>query len=90
MEGILAGGDSGFSIVGSYIYFTAEDRFYAHLFGLMLEGYQTMQDAVISDRYRIHAEFFGPAEELRNAAHAVQETVFRVNMKMAKHGSRIL
>jgi hypothetical protein len=41
---------------------------------------------VIGDRQALHSQLLCPGDELGNAAQAVEEAVFSMNVKMGKHG----
>jgi hypothetical protein len=68
-----------------YIKLTAKDWLYPGLPGSEIEIDYPIHCAVIGDGQAIHSQFLGPGDELRDGAHAIEEAIFGMNMKMSKH-----
>jgi hypothetical protein len=84
MAGGLAGWLSATAISLSDIDFAANDWFYT----CFLSGYIKINDAihgtVISDSQAVHAQFLGSGNKLRYAAHAIEQAVLGVDVKVGK------
>ena len=65
----------------------ADDGFYASLPGLQVQLDGAVENAVVGNGHGLHAHLFSPGDQLRNARHAIEQTVLRMDMKMSKHGS---
>ena len=66
---------------------TADYGLYSGLFCLQVEIDNPMHSTVIGDGQTVHAQFFGPFDEVRNTTHAVKEAVFAMDMKMSEHSN---
>jgi 2,4-dienoyl-CoA reductase-like NADH-dependent reductase (Old Yellow Enzyme family)/thioredoxin reductase len=64
--------------------FAADDWFYTCLLSSYIEIDDAIHGAVISDSEAVHAQFFGSGNKLRNAAHAIEQAVFGVDVKVGK------
>ena len=69
----------------SYIYFTADDRINFCLSGCLIEVNDPVHVAMVSDSQAGHAQLPGPGHQVRYAAHAIQQAIFSMHMKVAKH-----
>ena len=64
--------------------FAADDRFYASFLSCYIEIDDAVHVAVVSDSKAIHAQFLGPGDKLGDAAHAVEQAILGVNVKVGK------
>lgn len=64
--------------------FAANDWLYTGFLSRDIKIDNAIHGAVVSDSKAVHAQLFGPGNKLRNAAHAVEQAIFSVNMKMSK------
>ncbi len=64
--------------------FAANDWFYACFFSRHIKINYAIHGAVISDGKAVHAQLFGSGNKLWDAAHAIEQAIFRVNVKMDK------
>ena len=81
---IFMTGISDMAIGLSNIDFTANNRLYSCFFGCQVEINNAIHCTMISYGKAIHAQFLSLGDKLRNATHAIEETVLSVNMKMDK------
>ena len=65
---------------GRGVHFTANDRFYALFFALLVEVDYAEHDAVVGNRQRIHPQLFRSGDHIGNPRGAVQQTVLCMNM----------
>ena len=54
----------------------------------LVELERAVQIAVIRDRQRVHAQLFGPRDELIDRARSIEQTVMAVAMQMSKRRRR--
>jgi len=66
------------------INFAANDWFYPCFLGRHIKIDDAIHSAVISDSKAVHAQLFGPGNELGDAAHAIEQAVFSVDVKMGE------
>ena len=64
--------------------FTANDWFYTCFLGRYIKIDDAIHGAVVSDSKTVHAQLFGPLDKLRDAAHAIEQAIFSVDMKVGK------
>ena len=69
----------------SDVHFTADDRLYARLHGFQVELNGAVHHTVVGYCQGRHAQFFSPFHQLFNAAHAVKQAVFGVDMEVSEH-----
>ena len=65
----------------------ADDGLDAGLSGCLVELDDAVHHAVVGDGQAVHAQLFGPCHQLRDAAHAVEQAVFGVDMEVGEHFS---
>jgi hypothetical protein len=64
--------------------FAANDWFYTCFLSRHIKIDDAIHSAVVSDSKAVHAQLFGPGNKLRNAAHAIEQAIFSVDMKVGK------
>ena len=69
---------------GGYIGFESQDRFDAGVFAGVIELDHTKHGAVVGDRQRVHAHFFGAVDKLLDLAKAVEQRIFGMNMQVSE------
>jgi hypothetical protein len=84
MIGGFAGWLSTTAIGLCYVYFTANDWFYTCFPGRYIKIDDAIHCAVVSDSKAVHAQLFGPGNKLRDAAHAIEQAIFSVDVKVGK------
>ncbi len=68
-----------------HVYLTADDGLYPRFSGGAVELDDAVHSAVVGYGQAVHTQLFGPCNQLRNAAHAIEQTVFGMDVKMRKH-----
>jgi hypothetical protein len=79
-----------FLFLGCHIDLAADDGLYPGIFSFEVECDYAVESPVIGDGQAIHAHLFGSVDEMRDAAHAIKETVFSVDVKVSKHEPELL
>jgi hypothetical protein len=69
-----------------YISLAADDGLYACFLGCQVELNSTIHYSVVGYRQAIHSHLSGSFNQLRDAAHAVKQTIFSMDMKVSEHG----
>ncbi len=64
--------------------FAADDWFYACLLGRNIEIDDAVHGSVVSYGQAVHAQFLGSRNELRYAAHTVEQAIFCVDVKVGE------
>jgi len=64
--------------------FAANDWFYTCFLGSHIKIDDTIHGTVVSDSKAVHAQLFGPGNKLRDAAHAIEQAIFSVDVEMDK------
>src|SRR4030042_5371493 len=60
-------------------------RLHARIFRRAGESDHAVHSAVVGDSQAIHSQLFRPVHKLLDAAHAIEEAIFGVNVEMSKH-----
>jgi len=68
----------------SHIDFTANDWFYPCLSSCDIKVDNAVHSTMVSDGEAMHAQFFGPGNKPRNAAHAIKQAVLGMNVEMSE------
>ena len=68
----------------SYINFTANNWLYTGFLSCHIKIDTTVHRTMVGDSKAVHAQFFSPGEELRNAAHAIKQAILGMNMEVGK------
>ena len=72
---------------GSYVDLAADDGLYSRLQGGLVEGHRPVHDPVVRDGHGLLPQLLHPPDQRGDAAGAVQEAEFTVNVQMYKgHG----
>jgi hypothetical protein len=64
--------------------FAANDWFYTCFLSRYIEVNDAIHGTVVSDSQAVHARFLGAGDELRYAAHAIEQAVFGMDVKVGK------
>jgi len=64
--------------------FAANDWFYTCFPGRHIKIDDAIHGAVVSDSKAVHAQLFGPGNKLRDAAHAIEQAILSVDVKVGK------
>jgi hypothetical protein len=64
--------------------FTANDWFDACFLGRYVEINNAVHGPVVSDGKAVHTHLFGPGDKLRDAAHAIEQAVFGVDVEVSE------
>jgi hypothetical protein len=83
--GIFIGGSPGAVLKACKIELAPQDRLYPSLSGSLVKFHRPIHGTVIGDRHAIHPQLFCPGDELRNAAQAIEEAIFGMNVEVGKH-----
>ena len=75
---------SAMAIGFSDIDFTADNWFYTCFLSCHIKINNAVHGAMISDSEAAHAQLFGPLDKLRDAAHAIEQAIFSVDVKVDK------
>ena len=84
MIGALVSGLPATAIGLGDIYFTANDWFYTCFLSCHIKIDDSIHGAVVSDSKAVHAQLFGSDNKLRDAAHAIEQAIFSVDVKVGK------
>ena len=87
---VFLGCELGLLFLGCHIHLAADDGLYSSLFSFAVECDYAVESPVIGDSQAIHAHLFGSVDEMRDAAHAIKEAIFSVDVKVSKHESELL
>ena len=68
------------------IYFTTDDGLDPGIFGQTVELDRAVHHAVVGEGNTIHTKFFHAGNQVRDAAHTIEEAVFAMYMEVSKHG----
>jgi len=64
--------------------FAANDWFYTCFPSCYIKIDDAIHGAVVSDSKAVHAQLFSPLDKLRDAAHAIKQAIFSVDVKVGK------
>ena len=78
-------GVASLAVAWCYIQLTADDWVKACFPGRQIEVNDPIHVAVVSDSQTGHAQLLGPGHQVRDAAHAIQQAVLSMHMKVAEH-----
>ena len=84
MIGVLVGRLSTMAIGLGDIDFAANDWFYACFLSRHIKIDDAIHGAVVGDSQTVHAQLFGPGNKLRDAAHAIEQAILSVDVKVGK------
>ncbi|MBA7654041.1 hypothetical protein ES703_61915 [subsurface metagenome] len=70
---------------GSEIHLTADNRLYPHLPSGLVKLNHAIHRAVVGNGQAVHTQFPGSRYQLWNAAHAVKQAIFGMDMEVSKH-----
>ena len=84
MIGALVGRLSAMAIGLGDIDFAANDWFYTCFLSCHIKIDDAVHGAVVSNSKAIHTQFLGPGNKLGDAAHAIEQAIFGVDVKVSK------
>lgn len=84
MIGVFVSWLSAMAIGLGDIDFAANDWFYTCFPGRHIKIDDAIHGAVVSDSKAVHAQLFGPGNKLGDAAHAIEQAIFSMDVKMGK------
>jgi len=84
MIGALVGWFSAMAIGLGDIDFAANDWFYPCFLSCHIKINNSIHGAVVGDSKTVHAQLFGTGNKLGDAAHAIEQTIFGVDVKVGK------
>ena len=64
--------------------FAANNWFYTCFLGGYIKINDAIHGTVVSDSQAVHAQFLGPGNKLRYAAHAIEQAIFGVGVKVGE------
>jgi len=85
--GAFIGWGSAGAMLWRHIDLGAENGLYPGFLSLEIEVEDPIESAMVSDSQGIHAQLLSPGDQMGNAAHAIEEAVFSVDVEMGKHRS---
>ena len=88
--GALVGWGLGVAALRRHIHLAADDGLDARGGALGVEVYGPVQVAVVGDGQSGHAQLFGSANELMDAAQAIEEAVLSVYVQVREHMGRLV
>ena len=74
------------AILGN-IHLATNNRLDAGFFGCLVELDSAIHDTMVGYRQAVHPQLFGPCHQLGDTAHAIQQTILGVDVKMSEHST---
>jgi len=84
---LLIGGGFAGAAIGSDVYLAADDGLDARLGRFLVKLDGAVHHAVVGNCQGIHAQFLRPRYQLGDAAHAIEQAEFSVDMEVSEHSA---